>query len=169
MPDPEPLSLISSPGREFKNEEPLDDDILEELSHYEVIITKTKYEVFRRFLEYIYSGYLDKVQPHAFDLLPLASEFGSEHLKKMCAVKIQLALDVSNVLAALRLADALRVDELKTACLCFIAEHRQEVSPALRKGELHPDLLKQVKKWLTIQSLEKLQSNSTPIYQSILT
>jgi len=156
------------PKNETKNEEE-ELTVFPEVQEIEVIVESTTYDTFRRFLEYIYSGYFDKSQPHAIELLPLASDYGSEHLKKMCAIKIQLGIEVSNVLEALRLADACKADELKSFCLSFIAEHRAEVSPALRKGELHPDLLKEVKKWLTVQSLEKLQSNSTPVYQSILT
>lgn len=131
----------------------------------------TKYDIYRRFLEYVYSGFYDMSQPYAFELLPLASLYGLDHLKTMCAVKIQLMVCVENVLAALSLADLCKVDDLKSFCLSFIAEHREEVTPTLRKGEggLHPDLLKEVKKWLTVQGLEKLQSNTTPIYQSILT
>ena len=154
-----------------KKEEPEEEEEWEELGPFVVNITDTKYDIFRRFLEYVYSGYFDMSQPYSFEILPLASIYGLEHLKAMCAVKVQASIDVNNVLQALSLADSCKADDLKSFCLSFIAEHRDQVTPALRKGEggLHPDLLKEVKKWLTLQGLEKLQSNTTPIYQSILT
>lgn len=152
---------------ETKNEKSEEDDVWEGMELHTVVIQDIKYDIFRRFLEYIYSGYFDMAQPYAFELLPLAFAYNLDHLKTMCGVKIQLSINTENVLEALQLADNCKAMDLKSFCLSFIAEHREAVTP--RKGELHPDLLKEVKKWLTVQSLEKLQSNTTPIYQSILT
>ena len=163
-------TLVVTPVVEEECKAEPSEELWEDAEPQTIEIRDAKYDIFRRFLEYIYSGYFDMAQPYAFELLPLASKYKLDHLKTMCGVKIQLSIDTANVLVALSLADRCKADELKSFCLSFIAENREAVTPALRKGELHPDLLKEVKKWLTVQSLgEKLQSNTTPIYQSILT
>ena len=133
-----------------------------------VPILNCKYETYRRLLEYIYAGKYDISQTQAFELLPIAHEYKLEHLKNICAVKIQLAINIENVLHALILSHHCKADELKQYCFSFIAENRKDVTPALQKGELHPDLLKEVKKYLTVQRIDQLHTNTIPVYQPIL-
>jgi DNA mismatch repair ATPase MutL len=182
-----PKSTESKPAEEAKQEEPTkietknEPEILDRnfeddsdelgftITTNIVNISNIKYETYRRLLEYVYCGHFDMLPDNAFELMPIAYEYQLDHLKSLCAVKIQSAIDVSNVLQALTLADQCKTTELKQTCLAFIGDNRKEVSPALKNGSLHPDLLKEVKKWLTVQSLDKLQTSTVPIYQTIIT
>lgn len=112
-----------------------------------VFIYGIKYESFRRFLGYVYTGVFEVEAPHAFEVLQLAQYFEFENLKILCAKVLQRSIDVDSVIPTLLLAAESNLLDLKAYCMAFITEFRSEVTPLLKRGvkQLTPELLREVK------------------------
>ena len=130
---------------------------------YIIPIEDISYDNFKRLLEYIYCGTFDVSPIQSFEFLSIANFYELDHLKNLCATKIQRSIDIHNVLYALTLADRCKVADLKQFCLSFIFNNRKEVSPAIKNSDLDSELLKEVKKYLTVHSLEQ-QFKAKSIY-----
>lgn len=122
---------------------------------YCIAMCETRYEVFRKLLEYVYCGSFEATTAQASALLRVAEDFRLAHLKALCEQKLQRSLEAANVLEYLTLAHEYRAEELKKLALHFVYAHRKKVSDRL-KDELSKELLKEVKKFITVQGLEQL-------------
>jgi len=121
-----------------------------------VLVHDVKYSTFYGLLEYLYSGRLYVPSGEVIDLLQVADKYGLEHLKQLCAKKIQRFIDRHNVVELLTLAEKFKqstawgtanygsTGSLRESCLYFIAKHHASLSHQGAFRSLPPSLLNDI-------------------------
>ena len=109
----------------------------------EIVISDTKPEVFRTFVEYLYTqDEVDEesiIEQHAMDLLVLANKYTYDRLHRLCDFHLaRKALSWPrpelSVFELLTFADTHRATKLKEACLERLAVEEEELDRADEKG-----------------------------------
>ena len=103
----------------------------------QVLIVDADPEVFKHFLEYLYTGFPPKrLVLEAWELLPLADRFGATSLKDKCERAISTHVSPSNALKAVALAHTHCCATLMEKCLPVVRENLKSLKETVEWKEL---------------------------------
>ena len=103
----------------------------------QVLIVDADPEVFKHYLEFLYTGYPPRpLIEEAWELLPLADRFGALSLKNKCEGAIMQDVSASNAIKALSLAHAHCCFNLIDKCLPLIKNNLKSLKATVDWKEM---------------------------------
>ncbi|XP_042698659.2 RCC1 and BTB domain-containing protein 2 isoform X3 [Chrysemys picta bellii] len=111
-----------------------DDDIIE--------MSEFSYQVYRAFLEYLYTDSISLPPEDAIGLLDLATFYRENRLKKLCQQTIKQSICEENAIALLSAAVKYEAEDLEEFCFRFCINHLTVVTQTTGFAEMDHDLLK---------------------------
>ncbi|KAK3019607.1 hypothetical protein RJ639_005026 [Escallonia herrerae] len=98
----------------------------------DIEIPNIRWDVFEVMMRYIYTGSVDVTLDIAQDLLRAADQYLLEGLKRLCEYAIAQDISVENVSLMYELSEAFNAASLTQACVLFILENFDKLSPLPR-------------------------------------
>ncbi|KAK3018340.1 hypothetical protein RJ639_004752, partial [Escallonia herrerae] len=95
----------------------------------DIEIPNIRWDVFEVMMRYIYTGSVDVTLDIAQDLLRAADQYLLEGLKRLCEYAIAQDISVENVSLMYELSEAFNAVSLTQACVLFILENFDKLSP----------------------------------------
>ncbi|KAK2976277.1 hypothetical protein RJ640_019760, partial [Escallonia rubra] len=95
----------------------------------DIEIPNIRWDVFEVMMRYIYTGSVDVTLDIAQDLLRAADQYLLEGLKRLCEYAIAQDISVENVSLMYELSEAFNATSLTQACILFILENFDKLSP----------------------------------------
>lgn len=129
---------------------------MKESQQNRVVITDTKYEVFKEMLAYVYTGKSQNLVTMAEDLLAVADKYDLGGLKNVCETVLCSTLTVANALDLLVLADMHCAKKLKSQAIRFMHMRNEDIvlTPAWKTtSSTHPHVIIEVLEAIATQSL----------------
>ncbi|KAK3592425.1 hypothetical protein CHS0354_036055 [Potamilus streckersoni] len=123
-----------------------------------ITVHDTNPDLFRVFLEYLYSGQMetnDLSTEQLVDIMTLADRYHTLSLKSLCEQALKHHVDDENALYLLSFADQLNAKKLKDLILNYVAEH-----PEVTSSELYQDLPEYLQMEVETVSVTGLDSRS---------
>ncbi|XP_074984603.1 RCC1 and BTB domain-containing protein 2 isoform X3 [Caretta caretta] len=111
-----------------------DDDIIE--------MSEFSYQVYRAFLEYLYTDSISLPPEDAIGLLDLATFYRENRLKKLCQQTIKQSICEENAIALFSAAVKYEAEDLEEFCFRFCINHLTVVTQTTGFAEMDHDLLK---------------------------
>ncbi|XP_067419213.1 RCC1 and BTB domain-containing protein 2 isoform X4 [Emydura macquarii macquarii] len=111
-----------------------DDEIIE--------MSEFSYQVYRAFLEYLYTDSINLPPEDAIGLLDLATLYRENRLKKLCQQTIKQGICEENAIALLSAAVKYEAQDLEEFCFRFCINHLTVVTQTPGFAEMDHDLLK---------------------------
>ncbi|XP_030420926.1 RCC1 and BTB domain-containing protein 2 [Gopherus evgoodei] len=111
-----------------------DDDVIE--------MSEFSYQVYRAFLEYLYTDCISLPPEDAIGLLDLATFYRENRLKKLCQQTIKQSICEENAIALLSAAVKYEAEDLEEFCFRFCINHLTVVTQTTGFAEMDHDLLK---------------------------
>jgi len=113
-------------------------------SSLKVIDVPIRPQVFKLFLEYIYTDDVDITPDESVELLMVANQYGAERLKQMCEEFIQRGIDSDNVAWLFEVAEENEAKQLQQFCYYFIMKNFDSVCATETFENMNPQLKNEI-------------------------